>query len=197
MVIIKNARGNQRVLLTQYIKNQFGSKRGLLRACFAELFRSVGAYKEFKKIDFGKVNRLVFICSGNICRSPLGEAVAKTYGVDACSFGLDTRGGDQADPRAVAYGENNNIVLRLHKTRQIKEYQPLAGDLLVGMEPRHAAQLKELYGGKVQITLAGLWLKTPAAYLHDPYNTNATFFNHCESLVVRAASILAEKVKKQ
>lgn len=201
MILIKrrndeNGRGNQRVIFTQYIKNHFGSKRGLLRACFAEVARSLGCYRQFSEIDFRKVERLVFVCNGNICRSPLGEAVAKAQGVATASYGLDTRGGDNADPRAIAFGGTKNILFHEHKTQQIKEYKPSPTDLLVGMEPMHTKQLKELYGGKVQITLAGLWLDTPAAYLHDPYNTNATFFNHCESLVERAAETLVQKVKE-
>lgn len=193
----KNARGNRRVIFTQYIKNHFGSKRGWMRACLIYAARHLGCYRQFNKIDFARVERLVFICNGNICRSPLGEAVARAHGVEAISYGLDTRGGDNADPRAIAFGHNNKFLLGQHKTRKIKEYCPSANDLLVGMEPKHSAQLVALYGDKVQITLAGLWLTRPRAYLHDPYNTNSVFFNHCEDLVVQAASSLAQRVKKQ
>ena len=188
--------GQSRVIITQYIKNNFGSKRGLLRAFVAEAARSVGCYKRFSSINFNKVNRIIFICNGNICRSPLGEAVARTHGIDSASYGLDTRGGDNADPRALAFGKANKVLFSNHKTQQIKNYQPSPNDLLVGMEPRHVKQLKKLYGNKVQITMAGLWLKPPAAYLHDPYNTNSTFFNHCESLVAHAAKVLVLKVKE-
>jgi len=185
------------VIFTQYIKNHFGSKRGLLRAFVAEIARKLGCYKHLDKVDFRNVKRLVFVCHGNICRSPLGEAAAKRQGFTAISYGLDTRGGAHADPRAIAFGDAHQILFREHKTRQIKQYQPCAGDLLIGMEPRHARHLKKLYGADVQITLAGLWLKAPAAYLHDPYNANAIFFNRCESLVVQAADNLVQKVKEQ
>jgi len=194
---IQSARGSQRAMFTQYIKNHFGSKRGLLRAYVGGAARYLGRYKQFAQIDFSKVNRLVFICNGNICRSPLGEAVAKMHGVDSISYGLDTRGGDHADPRAIAFGANKQVLFGHHKTRKINEYKPMPGDLLVGMEPRHTSQLILLYGNKVQITLMGLWLKRPTAYLHDPYNTNVIFFNHCESMVEQATTALVAKVKEK
>lgn len=166
-----------------------------MRAFAAEVARTLGFYKQYGRIDFKDIKRLVFICHGNICRSPLGEAAAKIQGVAAISYGLDTRGGAHADPRAIAYGDANAIGFGEHKTRRIDEYLPTAGDLLIGMEPKHTKQLKILYGNQVPMTLAGLWLKSPAAYLHDPYNTNAIFFNYCESLVVQAAVELAQRIK--
>lgn len=181
--------------LKQYIENQFGSKRGLFKLCVTEVTRRLGFYKQYSQIDFLKVNRLVFICHGNICRSPLGEAVAKSQGALAESYGLDTRGGDNADPRAIAFGTQNKLIMGNHITRHIKEYTPKPGDLLIGMEPKHTNALKALYGNTIQITLAGLWLPKPVAYLHDPFSANILFFNRCESLVGEAANVLASKVK--
>jgi protein-tyrosine phosphatase len=180
--------------LKEYIENRFGSKRGLLHLCLAEAARHMGFYKAMSQIDFQKVNRLVFICHGNICRSPLGEAVAKALGVSAESYGLDTRGGDNADSRAVTFALQKEVILSHHITRHIKEYEPKSGDLLIGMEPKHTNALKALYYNKAQITLAGLWLQKPVAYLHDPYSANTLFFNLCESMVEQAAKTLAAKV---
>lgn len=183
------------MFLRMYIKNRFGSRRGLMRSVAAEVRRMLGFYRHCEKIEFGNVKRLVFVCSGNICRSPLGEAVAKIHGVAAESFGLDTRGGDPADPRAVKYAADNRINLSSHRTRHIKQYHPEDGDLLIGMEPIHVVKLQSLFHGHVPITLAGLWLDSPIAYLHDPYNTCPDFFNLCSLSVERSARILAAKIK--
>lgn len=176
-----------------YIKNRFGSRRGLLRSAVSEVQRVFGIYKQCEKVDLSNVKRLIFVCSGNICRSPLGEAVARTHGVVAESFGLDTRGGDPADPRVVTYAAEKGIDLSSHRTRRIESYMPEPGDLLIGMEPAHYQKLKLLYGDKVAITLAGLWLESPVVYLHDPYNTCPDFFKACSSSVERSAIILASK----
>jgi len=166
-----------------------------MRSAIAEAKYFLGIYKKCEKVDLGNVRRLIFVCSGNICRSPLGEYVAKSQGVIAESFGLDTRGGDPADPRAITYASAQNIDLTSHRTRKIESYSPQAGDLLIGMEPAHYQKLKLLYGDQVAITLAGLWLKKPKTYLHDPYNTNVEFFNTCSSLVEESARALAARLK--
>ncbi len=183
-------------MLKNYINNRFGSKRGFINLCLTEAARRVGRYRDFTQVDFQKVNRLIFICHGNICRSPLGAIVAKTQGASAESFGLDTRGGDSADPRAVAFATQKKMVLSDHITRHINHYSPKPGDLLVGMEPKHTDALRALYHGheQVQFTLAGLWLENPVAYLHDPYSANNCFFNLCESLVEQSARVLAARV---
>lgn len=173
--------------VTETIKNRYGSKKGLLRYIAYELLRILGVYRTLTNIDFAQVKRLVFVCHGNICRSPLGEAVARQHGVPAISFGLDTRGNDSADPRAIAWAQTNGYNLQEHITKRVEQYEPQAGDLLIGMEPKHIRKLRAQFSqAPVQITLIGLWLKSPLAYLHDPYNSNAQYFACCEELVSSA-----------
>lgn len=170
--------------LSEKIKYHYGSKRGLVRYVRYEILRMMGAYRALEKIDFTKVARLVFVCHGNICRSPLAEAVARKHNIPSISFGLETRGSDPADPRAVAWASAHGYELIQHKTMRVDQYQPQAGDLLIGMEPKHIDALMQLFSlAPVQITMAGLWLPMPLAYLHDPYNASAQYFDRCESLV--------------
>ncbi|MDR7088669.1 arsenate-mycothiol transferase ArsC [Cellvibrio fibrivorans] len=182
--------------LSEKIKNHYGSKRGLLRYIRFEFMRMLGAYRALKKIDFTKVTRLVFVCHGNICRSPLAEAVARKHNLPSISFGLDTRGNDPADPRAVAWASSHGYELTQHKTMRVDQYQPQVGDLLIGMEPKHIWALEHRFAqAPVQITLAGLWLPLPIAYLHDPYNANEQYFDRCERSVVMAVLQLNERLK--
>lgn len=170
--------------VSHVIKNRFGSKKGMLRFFAYEVLRLLGFYRQLAAIDFAQVKRLVFVCHGNICRSPLGEAVARKQGFAAISFGLDTRGNDPADPRAIAWAEANGYNLQEHITQRVDQYQPQEGDLLIGMEPKHIHGLRARFAqAPVQITLIGLWLESPLAYLHDPYNANGEYFSRCEELV--------------
>ena len=172
------------VSLSEFIKNHYGSKKGLLRFVVYEVLRIFGFYRSLTKVDFAKVERLVFICQGNICRSPLGEAVARQQGFTATSFGLDTRGGNSADPRAIAWALANGYNLQQHITKRIDQYMPQQGDLLVGMEPKHIRKLQEKFRqAPVQMTLIGLWLESPLVYLHDPYSAKPEYFSRCEELV--------------
>lgn len=183
--------------LSERIKNRYGSKHGLLRYVKYDVLRMLGVYNRFNKIDFANVTRLVFVCKGNICRSPLAEAVARKHNIPSMSFGLDTRGNAPADPRAIAWASANGYDLGQHITIRVDQYQPQAGDLLIGMESKHVYELEQQFANApVQITMIGLWLTQPLAYLHDPYNANTEYFDRCESLVQAAVLQLLEKLKR-
>lgn len=159
------------------------------------MMTKLGEFERYKNIDFRSINRLVFVCAGNICRSPLAEAVASNAGIKSVSYGLHCRGGDKADPRAIAFALKNNLDLDRHVTQNIQQYAPQEGDLLVGMEPEHARALSECLGTDTRITLIGLWLPSGRAYIHDPYNANEIFFDRCESEVVNATKALISKMR--
>ena len=70
---------------------RYGSRRGFVRACRHKLLYMLGVYNNYRRIDWDKIERLVFVCKGNICRSAYAEAVAKSLGVSAISCGLSTK----------------------------------------------------------------------------------------------------------
>ncbi|HPI86552.1 MAG TPA: low molecular weight protein-tyrosine-phosphatase [Bacteroidales bacterium] len=68
--------------------------------------------------------KILFVCLGNICRSPLAEAIfthkAKQLGlnVEANSAGFESfHRGDPADPRSVAVARAHGIDLSEHRAR--------------------------------------------------------------------------------
>lgn len=183
--------------IDQAIKNRFGSKRGLLKASRYRASMLFGAYGPYRQLDFGQINRLILICSGNICRSALAQVVAESVNVPADSYGLHCRGGDPADPRAIAYAESIGLDLSSHITKNIKDYQAKPGDLLVGMEPRHVEALRSILTPGTAVTLAGLWLPNPSPYIHDPHNSNDKFFRDCENLVAESTRNLAKRIEPQ
>ena len=70
--------------------------------------------------------KLLFVCMGNICRSPTVAAVAR---VEFARAGLDievdsagTEGyhiGHAADPRSIALAEAHGYPMRAHRARQL------------------------------------------------------------------------------
>ncbi len=176
------------------IHSNFGSKRGLFNSVKYKLLFLLGKFQKNKHINFEDVEHLVFICSGNICRSSLAEYVAKSLNISSESFGLHCRGGDNADPRAIEFASRMKLDMLGHKTRNIKEYQAKHGDLIVVMEPSHIEQLEKLGFKKCQITSLPIWAINNV-YLHDPFNTPLEFFDHCEKVVVAGVKRLQREIK--
>ena len=177
--------------IVAYINENYGSKRGLLAATKFGLLQTCGRYQTLRALDWSRAQRFVFICAGNICRSPLAEARAKSLGLNAESYGLTCGDGYPADPRAVEFAATQGLNLTEHRSRNIATYTPTANDVLIGMEPSHADLLRPHLAGVAQLTLAGLWLTPSMPYLHDPYSTNRTFFDKCERRVVEAVDGMA------
>ena len=53
----------------------FGTFRGFVRLVLGELEFVSGRLRPFVEIRPQEVKRLVFVCLGNICRSPMAEAI--------------------------------------------------------------------------------------------------------------------------
>uniref|UniRef100_UPI001C1FAE5B hypothetical protein n=1 Tax=Marinobacterium profundum TaxID=1714300 RepID=UPI001C1FAE5B len=71
-----------------YIHDNFASFNGLVRLLLTEMGARLGQDDEYRQVDFARVERLVFVCLGNFCRSPFGECVAKGHGIRSAGFGL-------------------------------------------------------------------------------------------------------------
>lgn len=93
--------------------------------------------------------RVVFVCTGNICRSPMAEVMARAAFADADfgeSVAVESAGtggwhtGDGMDPRAAAELEGLGLESS-HSAQQVSE-RLLGADLLVALDSGHARSLQ-------------------------------------------------------
>ena len=113
----------------------YGSRRGFIRTYWHRLLYFLGRYRSYRKVDWQSIERLVFVCKGNICRSAYAEAVARSLGVDAISCGLDTVEDAPANKDAILTAKSLGFDLQEHKTTPIMYLVLRKTDLLVAMEP--------------------------------------------------------------
>lgn len=103
---------------------------------------------------------LVFVCWGNICRSPIGERVAmgmaEERGLDlqVSSFGLSSENeGLGIDRRAIAVLEERGYDAQDHSAQQIKQADIEAADLVVAVEPYQVDKLRRMAPGADNVRL--------------------------------------------
>ena len=183
-----------RKCISNWIRNNYGSKRGLLNYAKYQAKYHLGFYKKYQVIDWNRVERLVFVCHGNICRSPLGEYYARSLGANVESCGLACGNDHPADPRAIGYAENINLDMTAHKTRNISNMDFAESDLIVVMEPAHVLALDRHRLGGAQVTMAGIWHPRPRVYIHDPYSSSGGYFSACELAVTEATEVIVGRV---
>lgn len=92
---------------------------------------------------------ILFVCLGNICRSPLAEGVfnhlaaqagrAREFEVDSCGT-ANYHVGERPDPRTLAVARNHGIALN-RRARQFERSDFDTFDLIVAMDRSNASDL--------------------------------------------------------
>ena len=178
------------------IKSRFGTYRGLVRTALDTSLWFGGKYRPFGLVKWERVRRIVFVCQGNICRSPFAEAVARNVfqSLPIGSVGLSTISGAPAFAMAQEAAHRFAIDLSQHRTTDIQDFQLRDGDLIFAMEARHIAPLRRSCAGyEVQIALLGLWCRPRLALLYDPHGSSSEYFATCFDRIHRAVIRLGEE----
>jgi protein-tyrosine phosphatase len=97
--------------------------------------------------------RVEFVCTGNICRSPMAEVVLREHAarrglgdrIATASWGTgDWHVGQGADERTLAALRRAGLDGGAHRARTIDATSAAAADLLVGLDRGHVDALREL-----------------------------------------------------
>jgi protein-tyrosine-phosphatase len=114
--------------------------------------------------------RVLFVCTGNTCRSPFAEAVARREGhVDVESAGLRAYGGDEPPDDAIAVARELGFDLSSHRARPLAENMLERADVIVGMTAAHVNALDGLGAGAKTRLLGGADLDDPIGRGRDAY----------------------------
>lgn len=90
------------------------------------------------------MKRILFVCSGNTCRSPLAEAIAASllpgrfeFKVSVGSAGTSALEGSPASQHSVEVGRAHKLDLSAHRARLLTRALVREADLIVTMGARH------------------------------------------------------------
>lgn len=176
-----------------FIANTYGSKVGAIRFYMFGIAQLLGRFNAYRPKNLDWIERLIFICSGNICRSPLGHCVADSIGFQTDSYGLHCRGDDEAYAKTIKYGKKHDLPVQLHRSKNIRDYEPRDTDLLIVVEPSHLKELNEILPTSRKLML-GFLTKSKNVYIHDPYSCSEEFFESCMEDIELATKRLVKEI---
>jgi protein-tyrosine phosphatase len=159
-------------------------------------------YHQWSTVVPFPVTSVLFVCHGNICRSPFAEIyfrslLAKT-GMPLCvmSAGLDTTPGKPAHTNTRALGRERQLSLDQHTTTQLQSELVGQSDLIVVMEIAQKQRIHSLYpASKGKVVLLGYFDPKGPLEIADPYGKPIERFHACFEQVARCCDNLAQALR--
>ncbi|MBL4591005.1 MAG: low molecular weight phosphotyrosine protein phosphatase [Phycisphaerales bacterium] len=149
--------------------------------------------------------RVLFVCLGNICRSPLAEAIflhlieqrgiADRFIVDSCGTG-GWHAGNRADPRSIMVGAKNGITVDSIARKFDQSTDPDGFDLFLAMDAANKNDLIDLGVDPAKIRLMRSFdPSTPnAPDVPDPYYGGDNGFDKVYEMLLSSCTGLLDSL---
>lgn len=142
--------------------------------------------------------RILVVCAGNICRSPVAAALLAQALPDRRieSAGLGALVGYRVDPSAQQVAADDGLDLSRHRARQVTSGMLYAADLILVMSDGQRLAVGEQSPAVLGKTLLiGRWLDGGrGCEIPDPYRQRHEAFEHVHQLLKEAATAWANKL---
>lgn len=151
---------------------------------------------------------ILFVCLGNICRSPLAEVAfsslvtAEGYGDTVHVDSAGTAGyheGEAADPRSRACARRHGLEIT-HRARQVREADFHRFDLMVAMDESNAHELRRRApdaAARRRVRLLREWDPSGLGEVPDPYYGDDSDFELVFEMCRRSMPALLHEILKE
>lgn len=154
------------------------------------------------------MKKILFVCLGNICRSPMAEGVmlrlVKEAGLEK-EFEIDSAGvmgyheGELADPRMRSHAACRGYKL-VHRSRPVRTEDFYNFDLIIGMDDQNISDLQERAPSpeeeKKIYRMTDYCVNMYADHVPDPYYGGASGFEFVIDLLEDACAGLLDQLRK-
>ena len=146
------------------------------------------------RVKIGATIKIVFVCTGNICRSPYAEFVARNLigdaGVEFTSAGTMARSGNPATSNGAAVAGELGVDLTPHQATLLTAEVVAEADLIYAMEDEHVEAVLRL-DPKANVAL----LRPDGLGIPDPYGQDRQTYLDVYGVVNEALRQRLENLK--
>jgi protein-tyrosine phosphatase len=154
--------------------------------------------------------KILFVCMGNICRSPLAHGIfmhkvkekglEKLFSAQSCGT-INYHQGKQADARMRANAKSHGIIIN-HRARHLKKSDLNDYDLILAMDKENLNDIKALHTTDEQLSKIKLFRSydpdaSPGAEVPDPYYGGDDGFEKVFQIVNRTCDHLLNQLLRE
>ena len=151
--------------------------------------------------------RILFVCMGNICRSPLAEGIFRHIVLNAghgAEFDIDSAGtggwhqGSPPDPRAIAVAASHGIDISAQRARRIAVADFDRFDLLLALDHDNLRDLQKIapVAAIAKLHLFNRYALRTDDDIPDPYYGGRDGFDRVYTMLLAGCSSLLETAGK-
>jgi protein-tyrosine-phosphatase/predicted ATP-grasp superfamily ATP-dependent carboligase len=167
------------------------------------LLESLGLRHQSRRRVPSGARSFVFVCHGNIIRSPMAEAMLKrcraTSGsapLSIISAGLHARPGNNADPRARAAAAEFGVSLEEHRAQPLTQEMVNHADVIFAMDFRNLVELLAQFPKAKKIFMLSNYGQSEQREIPDPYFGDQDEVRRCYKTVEICIRNLAASLDK-
>ncbi len=142
------------------------------------------------------MKRILFVCTGNTCRSPMAQGICEkiseesSLGIVADSAGISTVKGRPASDFAISVCREIGVDISRHRTKSVRELDLSEYDFIFTMSPQHKHALIALGANPYKVWLLG----AETGGIPDPFGGDEDDYRRCRDEIYDAVRISLKEI---
>jgi len=171
----------------------YGGKRAFVMAMWYAGRASIGAFRHYRKIRWAEVSRVVFVCKGNICRSPFAADYARRIlpeRISVASAGYYPEPSRRCPSGAVTVASSFGVDLSDHRSTVLDRVMAEgAGLIFVFDDENHERLVRDFPQVRDRVFFTGSLCDDDEFAIPDPWGGDAVTFERCYTTISRYSII--------